>query len=473
MQLAAIDLIIILIYILFLLLIGFYSSKKSKAGGIPENDEEYLLAGRKVTLPFFVATLVATWYGNILGVGEFVYRGGIVAWVSFGLPYYLAAALFAFFVAGKIRKLEVRTIPEQITAKYGRKAGWFSSIIILIVSLPAVYVLMLGIFIQMFFGWNLLICITLGALITLVFVYTGGLKADIYTNFFQFFLMYIGFFAFAYFAISTLGSPSEMLKKLPETHLSLKGPYSLQYILVWYILALQTFIDPSFHQRSAAAKSPSTAKFGILISILCWALFDSLTLLTGLYAKAYIQLDNPIMAFPTLGNTIMPAFWKGVLVISMLSVIMSTLESYTFLSAATIGNDILAPLQAKFRLNRIYSIKTLTRAGFIISSVFSIILASSVTSTIDLVYKTASIAVPGLLAPMLISFKRNYTIEQKRVIFIMLASSGTSALWTLFSYFSIRYKYLNLQWLNNIEPMFSGIILSFILAAIFVKKTDA
>ena len=39
---------------------------------------DYLVAGRRVTLPAFVATLVATWYGGILGVGEYSYRYGVV-----------------------------------------------------------------------------------------------------------------------------------------------------------------------------------------------------------------------------------------------------------------------------------------------------------------------------------------------------------------------------------------------------------
>lgn len=38
---------------------------------------QFLLAGRGVTLPAFVATLVATWYGGILGVGEMAYGSGL------------------------------------------------------------------------------------------------------------------------------------------------------------------------------------------------------------------------------------------------------------------------------------------------------------------------------------------------------------------------------------------------------------
>ena len=48
--------------------------------------EDYLVAGRRVTLPAFVATLVATWYGGILGVGEYSWRYGLANWLVFGAP---------------------------------------------------------------------------------------------------------------------------------------------------------------------------------------------------------------------------------------------------------------------------------------------------------------------------------------------------------------------------------------------------
>jgi hypothetical protein len=60
---------------------------------------EYLLMGRTLALPSFVATLVSTWYGGVLGVGEYSYRYGLSNWIVFGVPYYLGAALFAIFFA--------------------------------------------------------------------------------------------------------------------------------------------------------------------------------------------------------------------------------------------------------------------------------------------------------------------------------------------------------------------------------------
>src|SRR5712691_11870937 len=81
---------------------------------------DYLVAGRRVTLPAFVATLVATWYGGILGVGEYSYRYGISNWLVFGLPYYLGALLFALLFAKRARQVALYTIPDLLDRHYGR-----------------------------------------------------------------------------------------------------------------------------------------------------------------------------------------------------------------------------------------------------------------------------------------------------------------------------------------------------------------
>ena len=67
-RLHPLDLGIILLYIGGLLYLGLRArhSRSIRA-------ESYLLGGRRLTLIPFVATLVSTWYGGILGVGEFTY----------------------------------------------------------------------------------------------------------------------------------------------------------------------------------------------------------------------------------------------------------------------------------------------------------------------------------------------------------------------------------------------------------------
>ncbi len=457
MTLSLADILVIGAYFVIILYIGFVvASKKERSS---ESKEDYLLAGRKLTLPLFVASLVATWYGSILGIGEFVYTSGFVAWVCFGLPYYIAAGIFAYFLAGKIRQSNVTSIPEQIKLKYGNIAGIASSVIVLVITIPAAYILMLGIIIQLFSGWALWVSIIIGAVLSLVYLFTGGFRADVYTNTAQFVLMYVGFALLLVFSISHFGSFTEMSTLLPANHTTFSGGYNWQFLLAWFIIAFQTFVDPSFHQRCSAAKSPKTARNGILISIGFWAVFDFLTLSTGLYAKAYLNIDNPLMSFPMLGQAVLPSFFKGIFIVSLLATVMSTLDSYAFLSALTIGNDILS----QFKRMQKYSTQTLTKIGLIISGIFGVVMAIAIPSAVEIIYKTASIAVPGLIFPLTLSMNDKYSITPKSALFIMVASSLTALIWTIL-------KSYEFEFFKEIEPMFPGIIFAFILTLFSIKR---
>ena len=459
MKLIGIDYFIIILYFLFILFLGFWVSRKEKNSSI----EDYILAGRKLTLPLFVASLVATWYGSILGVGEFVYNSGIIAWVCFGLPYYVAAFLFAIFIAKKVRESNVKTIPEQISQKFGVRAGRLASLIILIITIPSAYTLMLGTIIQLITGWDIGISIVIGAILSLVYIYTGGLKADIITNTAQFILMYIGFGVLLFFVWNYFGDFNQMLSKLPATHKSVPGSSSWQYILSWYVIAFQTFIDPSFHQRCAAAQNSKIARNGVLVSIFFWMIFDFLTLSTGLYARAYFQIDNPLMTFPIIADKVLPYFWKGIFIVSMLATVMSTLDSYAFISATTIGHDLLDPIKSRLKWLKNLSSQQLTQFGLVITSVISVVIAIILPSAISILYNSASIAVPGLIYPLMISMNSRYYLKERSVLWLMIISSLVASGFMLL-------KFLNIAPFNSIEPMMPGILVSIFLGLLFTRR---
>jgi SSS family solute:Na+ symporter len=460
MSLNLIDILIIALYFAIILAIGIRFTRKDKS----ENKESYILAGRRVTLPFFVASLVATWYGNIMGMGEFVYNYGIVAFFCFAFPYYIAALFFAIFVAKRIRASAAATIPEQIKLTYGNKASAISSAIILVITIPAAYILILGKLIELFTGWSLAVSLILGTVVSLLIIYHGGLKADIIANTAQFIFMYIGFGGLLYFCLVKLGSFDEMIAKLPAEHLKATGTLSWQYVLAWYIIAFQTFIDPSFHQRCAAAKNPQTAKNGILISIVFWCIFDFLTLTTGLYSAAYLQLQSPLDAYPVLADAVMPNLWKGLFLVAVIATVMSTLESYSFISAATFGNDIF-PLFFK-KLSHTLG----TKIGLILTGVLGILLAIAIPSAIDLIYKTSSIAVPALIIPLTVSYTKKYYLARKHSLLIMILTILITLFWTLSNEYSVKFGLEFLYFTHNFEPMMPGIIMSVFLGILFVKK---
>src|SRR5690606_23920797 len=183
-----IDLILILGYLVALIFLSLWR-KKSDSG-----EEHYLLSGRKLTLPAFVATLVSTWYGGILGVGEFTWLYGISQWFAMGLPYYVFALLFAFLLARKIRENPAVSIPEAIQNSYGKKAGDVSSILIFLLINPAPYLLMVALLAQILLGVDGFLIITVFvALFSAIYVGFGGFSAVVRTDVLQVVLMYVGF----------------------------------------------------------------------------------------------------------------------------------------------------------------------------------------------------------------------------------------------------------------------------------------
>ena len=67
------DLSIFIILTLFTLLYTVILSRKNNESSVAN----YLIFGRKLTLPLFVTTLVSTWYGDIFGVTQIAFKRGI------------------------------------------------------------------------------------------------------------------------------------------------------------------------------------------------------------------------------------------------------------------------------------------------------------------------------------------------------------------------------------------------------------
>ena len=98
---------------------------------------DYIVAGRRLTLPAFTASLVTTWYGGILGVGEYTWRHGVSNWLVFGVPYYLYAGLFAIFLAGRARRSQALTVPDMLEQRYGRPVALLGAGTIFMMTAPA------------------------------------------------------------------------------------------------------------------------------------------------------------------------------------------------------------------------------------------------------------------------------------------------------------------------------------------------
>lgn len=460
MNLAPVDYAIIVAYLALLLVLGFVKRIANDTSAA-----RMIVGGRMLTLPAFVASLVSTWYGGILGVGEFTYQYGLSNWLVFGLPYYLAAFLFAIFIARRARQSELLTIPDRLAATYGNKTAVVGSIIIFVMTIPAAYVLMLGVLAEQLFGWPFWVGVTVGSLISVVYVYSGGFNSVVRTDLLQFGLMFAGFVVLLTYLVSNYGGYDYLVSRLPEAHLTWHGGNSGVYIATWYVIALATLIEPAFYQRCFAAKDAATARTGIFVSIGCWAIFDFMTTSCGLYARALLpDLANPIASFPALAGAVLPAGLLGLFVLALLATVMSTVDSYSFLAGATFGNDIM------HRLGWITErqITRYTRIGLVLASVLAIGLALLFRSVVAIWHLFGSIGTPALLVPLLVAFIAKRPPGGIWALSGMLGAGGVAAIWYLSENPSGSGNY----WLG-LEPIFPGLAVSLIVFGLAMLSSRA
>ncbi len=356
---------------------------------------ELLLMGRKLTLPLFVATLVATWYGGIFGVTALTFEKGIYNLLTQGIFWYGTYLIFAFFLVKKIRNYNVMTIPEMAGKIFGPKAAKITAGLNFLNLLPLAYTISLGLFLRSLFGGSLFLNTAIGVFIVTAWSWWGGFRAVVFSDIIQFFFMILAVFLVVVFAWMDMGSPMELINKLPATHLDWTGGEALSAILIWGFIALSTLVDPNFYQRVLAADSEKTAKRGIIFSTIIWFFFDCCTTLGALYARAALPEANSQDAYLLFSMQAVPHGVRGLILAGVLAIILSTLDSYLFNAATSISYDFF---NFKERFKVWHHHMALAAVG-IISVVFSLYFEGNVI----LVWKTlGSFSAACLLFPILI-----------------------------------------------------------------------
>ena len=451
---------IFIIYLGLLIFLGLKARRKNPT------EEEFLLNNRSLSIPAFVATLVTTWYGGILGVGEFIHSYGVSAWFVFGLPYYIFALLFALFLAPKIRAANNISIPDMLYNTYNKKAGLLGSLFLLIMTSPAPYILMLAVLIQSTFNISFINSVLLGTFFSVFYVFWGGFRSIVQTDKLQFVLMFSGFILLLIYMLKSPVSLTDLPKQLDAAHKSLSGGLPWQQIIVWFFIASWTFIDPGFHQRCAAARSPQTARRGIIISIGFWFVFDMLTLLTGLYAFVFFPDIDPLTIYPHAASHFLPPVLQGLFLTGLLAIIMSTVDSFTFLSALTFGRDIM------WRWKNNLNINSYVRIGLVLTAVISILLIFWLPSVIELWYNLGSLFIPPLLLPLLFTYFPKFKMSARLTTTVMASAFLLAFSWFLWGQINAEagmpvYPF-------ELEPFFPGLLWSVLLytANYFLRKNQ-
>lgn len=189
-RLGSVDILIIAIYFVAVIGIGFYLKRFAKTG------EDFFLAGRSMTSWIAGLSFVAANLGSLelMGWASAAYQYGILAthWYWIGaIPamLFLGIVMMPFYYISK-----THSVPGYLTLRYGEGTRALSAI-----TFAAMTVLMSGInmysmalVLKVVLGWDINFSIWVSSLTVAVYVFLGGLLSAIFNEVLQFVLIWLG-----------------------------------------------------------------------------------------------------------------------------------------------------------------------------------------------------------------------------------------------------------------------------------------
>src|SRR5690606_39153801 len=130
------------------------------------------------------------------------------------------------------------TMPQLLEEMFGVRAGKVGAIFNFFNVVPVAYIISVGIIVRSFTNLPLGTAMAIGTLVVVLYSSWGGLRAVVFSDLIQFFVMCLAVFLVLAFSYYTFGGIDYLTSKLPEQHFHLTGDVGLAQTLVWGFIAL-------------------------------------------------------------------------------------------------------------------------------------------------------------------------------------------------------------------------------------------
>ncbi|MDR2887619.1 MAG: sodium:solute symporter family protein [Bacteroidales bacterium] len=218
LELHWIDYLIMIIYFLFVLGIGWMLRKFMK------NANAFLEAGR--LMPAWVAGLafISTNLGalEVMGMTGSSMKYGMMTthfyWVG-AIPamIFLAIFMMPFYYGSR-----ARSVPEFLKLRYDEKTRGLNAILFALMTILASGISMyaLAILMENVLGWDFNLSLWVSALIVLGYTYLGGLSSAIYNEVLQFFIIVLGLLPLVFLSLKDVGGWFGLKERLAQIAVS-------------------------------------------------------------------------------------------------------------------------------------------------------------------------------------------------------------------------------------------------------------
>ncbi len=373
-SLAPVDLIIVGLYFVVVLFIGFWVARRTK------DSDDLFLAGRSlawwaVGFSLFASNISST---TLIGLSGAAYTGGIAVSNYEWMATIVLVFFVIFFVPAYIRS-RISTVPEFLERRFDRRSRlYFSGLTVItnVVVDTAGSLFAGALVLRLFFPeLDLYTTCLILALVAGLYTAAGGLAAVVYTDVIQAVVLLVGatvttamLFAKVDFSWAeiTAQTPPEMLsviRPLDDPHLPWLGTLIGVPVLGFYFWCTNQFIV----QRVLGARNVNHARWGSLFGGALKLSVLFIMVLPGTMARiVYPGLESGDAVFPTLITHLLPAGVVGLVLAGLVAAIMSSIDSTLNSASALVCLDFIQPRRPDLSSEQVARIGRIAIIGFMI-----------------------------------------------------------------------------------------------------------
>lgn len=405
--------IIVLIYMLGMLGIGYWSSKKISSSA------DFMVAGRNMGPILMAGTLAATEIGggSSLGVVEKASNLGSTQW-GLSAAWYVLAMGFAFviltFLAPKFRATEVKTVPEYFRRRYGKTSGLFTAIIMILplIGLAAGQFMASATILSVMLGLSWKTALISVAIVVTIYSVMGGMWSVAITDFVQVGLIVLGMLIAIPFSLKFAGGWGNVVSNVPaETWDLFSGIGGGKAIIALIIMYVATFtVGQEAVARYYSARDGKAAMQGSVLAAIVNGVYAFIPTILGIVMLSLVNMNlvssDAILAqgarysLPVLATLTMPAIIVGLLFSGIISATMSSADSDMLGAGSIFSNDIYKQYIKPNATDK--EIMKVTKYSMIVVGVFSLIVSLKAKNIIDLLMFSFTLRAAGAFFPYVI-----------------------------------------------------------------------
>ena len=391
------ELLGISIYVIGMLFMGYYVSKKIKT------DDDYFLAGR--TLGPFLATfsIFATWFGaeTCIGTAGSVYTDGLAGSRADPFGYSICIFIMAIFFAKILWNKKITTIPDLFRERFSPNVEKLAAILIIPSSIiwAGAQIRAFGQIIHSTTDFSVTVAVTVAAGVVIFYTVFGGLLADAYNDLIQGIAIICGLLFLLAAVMISNGGVGESFAMIDPAKLTFRGAGDISLwakLEVWMVPILGSVMSQELVSRVVASRSPQVAQHSAWRAGGIYLFVGSIPVLIGLMGPGqFPSLEQPETLMPLLAKTHLSYVFYVIFVGALVSAILSTVDSTLLSASAVVSHNLIYPL-IKGELSEKRKV-IIARSSVLIAGLISYGIAFTSDSIISLVELASTLGGPTIL----------------------------------------------------------------------------